>query len=876
MSLPTWAEELACREEITTAGTYTVSETCNYKDKQLSINVGKDNNVTLQGSNSSQGKIISDTYSYEGNITAYRIGLLTIQDLIVDATNSNGIYINNFPIRNENYFSSLVVKGGKITAKQSGIMTQSAGDITILGAEVIGGVGEGSYDKYGIFAINTRSITLSDAIIRGGEIGVYVAEADRYQRFHTRVTISGNTKILPTENNDHFVAIGFGDGQLRYNNYSILPLMRNVLDLATNPDNIQGLVASAMFIYPGQYILQNANTLILNGANNLSLNLTEFGINGKDLVIDDTISGESNYKILNLTPGKKFFAFDTIEKNGSGTWTLSGTLDEGIITGHEEEHREYIDYPPDAFQDTVIPASPAFSINEGTIALAANTIVHTDMVVNPAGILYSQAGGKQLVDSLAIKGTYQVDVNSHNDYSQLHSTKDIVIEDGSKLYVYADKLRGGDDTFLNVLTTDGELKGRFNPKVEDNSVLFDFTALYEPQAMHLNAKAVPAPEPEPEPTPTPEPKPEPTPEPTPGLIEHLVKQACDDCLAPMAASLDKIKASVDNDIAFGLMKLTSEKEVVNAVEQIQPLLGIRTSRVIMEATDTLTKTIPTGRCLADAGDNQVWAKVLGEWNERDGSSGLSGYQATHSGIAVGSERCVTENTKLGLTAGYLKTDADSYDSAANHNLKADTWQVGVYGNTALTPQWDIDFYAGIGQAYLDGKRHLSFLGRTAESEMKANHFRTGITLNRAFQVNPQAKVTPFIGLDYQRVEIEDYIEKGAKDFNFAVDKQSTEAFMAKLGIKGDFQVNDRLSLQAKAAVGYDMTYRGNYLRAGFVNYPKYRFTLEDCDPSRVRGELDVGAKYQISQNVALGAGVQSTFAKGFNSVAGNVNLSIQF
>lgn len=85
--------------------------------------------------------------------------------------------------------------------------------------------------------------------------------------------------------------------------------------------------------------------------------------------------------------------------------------------------------------------------------------------------------------------------------------------------------------------------------------------------------------------------------------------------------------------------------------------------------------------------------------------------------------------------------------------------------------------------------------------MKANHFRTGITLNREFQINPQTKVTPFLTLDYQRVEVEDYIEKGAKDFDFAVDKQSTEAFIVKAGIKGDFQVNDRLSLQTKAAVG---------------------------------------------------------------------------
>lgn len=34
-----------------------------------------------------------------------------------------------------------------------------------------------------------------------------------------------------------------------------------------------------------------------------------------------------------------------------------------------------------------------------------------------------------------------------------------------------------------------------------------------------------------------------------------------------------------------------------------------------------------------------------------------------------------------------------------------------------------------------------------------------------------------------------------------------------------------------------MTYRGNYLRAGFVNYPQYRFTLDDCDVSRVMVNL---------------------------------------
>ncbi|OBW94148.1 hypothetical protein QS62_06870 [Gallibacterium salpingitidis] len=771
--------------------------------------------------------VYSDRYTSVKNhfiLESGNIGFIRI-DEHTDFTMLGGT-INRFDIDDKG-IRNIVIAGGEI---KSDLLLIDAESITITGGSIV------SSRAAGVFKIEGGNLTMTGGNVRG-TTGLLLMNGMR----GGITTIGGNATVTaissPRFESVGAVVFSFLELEGRDDQYQ-----RQTLNLMRSPDGIEGIVFSITDMNPSNtHLLLNTHTLMLSGENSLSLHLDEFGNINDDIKINDA-HGLS----VTSVPGKKFFAFDTIEKTGTGTWTLSGTLDSNIITGYTDENGVQ---------------HPGLSINEGTIALAPNTIVHTDMVVNPNGILHSQVGGKQQVDSLVIKGTYQVDVNSHNDYSQLHSTKDIVIEEGSKLYVYADKLRGGDDTFWNVLTTDGKLTGRFNPKIEDDSILFDFTALYDPQAMHLNAKAVPAPEPEP----------------TRGLIEHLVKDACDDCLVPIAASLDKIiQASAQNDIALGLMPLTSEKDVVNAVEQIQPLLGIRTSRVIMEATDTLTKAIPTGRCVANAGENQVWAKVLGEWNEREGSSGLSGYQATHSGIAVGSERCVTENTKLGLTAGYLKTDADSYDSAANHNLKADTWQVGVYGNTALTPQWDIDFYAGIGQAYLDGKRHLSFLGRTAESEMKANHFRTGITLNRTFQVNPQAKVTPFIGLDYQRVEVEDYIEKGAKDFNFAVDKQSTEAFMAKLGIKGDFQVNERLSLQAKAAVGYDMSYRGNYLRAGFVNYPKYRFMLEDCDPSRVRGELDIGAKYQISQNVALGAGVQSTFAKGFNSVAGNVNLSIQF
>lgn len=93
--------------------------------------------------------------------------------MIIDSTNENGIYINNFLIRDKNYFSSLVVKGGTITSRSAAIMTQSAGDITILGANLTGGL-EKRDNSASIELINTRSLTVSDTIIKGKYMGIFV------------------------------------------------------------------------------------------------------------------------------------------------------------------------------------------------------------------------------------------------------------------------------------------------------------------------------------------------------------------------------------------------------------------------------------------------------------------------------------------------------------------------------------------------------------------------------------------------------------------------------------------------------------------------------------------------------------------------------
>ncbi|WP_039136891.1 hypothetical protein, partial [Gallibacterium genomosp. 2] len=390
--------------------------------------------------NSKSVAVYGDSYTSVKNhfiLESGNVGSIKI-DEYTDLTILGGT-VDNFDTDDEG-IGDLVIAGGNI--KNGVSLAYGVNSVTMTGGEI---------NRYGLSVFGGGDLTMMGGSIKG-VIGLHIGNG----KAGGITTIGGNATVTaipgmagPASSGEAVGAVVFSFMDVEGDRWTSYKPQRQTLKLMRSPEGIEGIIFSISNIDLSNITLWNTNTLMLSGENILSLHLGELGDITKDIKINDPFS-------VTYSTGKKFFAFDTIEKTGTGTWSLTGTLNKDIITGYIDDkgiHR------------------PGLSINEGKIALAPNTIVHTDIVVNPNGTLYSQAGGKQLVDSLTIKGTYQVDVNSHSDYSQLHSAKDIVIDDGSKLYVYADKLQGGDDTFLNVLSTDGVLKGRFNPKIEDNQTV---------------------------------------------------------------------------------------------------------------------------------------------------------------------------------------------------------------------------------------------------------------------------------------------------------------------------------------------------------------------------------------------------------------------
>lgn len=466
-------------------------------------------------------------------------------------------------------------------------------------------------------------------------------------------------------------------------------------------------------------------------------------------------------------------------------------------------------------------------------------------LVLPAGVTQQVAG--LTVDN---GGTVSVVVNGLDNHSHLHSTGDITLAPDSRLVINAADYVDNAGTVENVFTTDTQINGQFG-QYEDNSALFLFKPEYSAKAIHLAV--------------------------SPNVkVEQIVEAAGDNLVVPIAKILDQaFTKDAESALARRFYALQMNGQVARTVVDMQPLLAGTGNRVLAEASDLMQRYVPTDRCSAGEGDRSAWVHGLGNWSMQKGDKGLSGYKASHYGIALGGDVCVNNSTKVGLSAAYVNTKANERSTSASQTLKADTWQVGVYANHALNQRVDVDAQVAVGRANIKGKRQLSQFGLTAKGDTHAGILRTGVGLNLHYAVGNTALI-PYARVDYTQVNTKGYTEKGAEEFNLKVDKQRTQALMAGVGLKVKHTVKDSLNLNAKLGVVYDMLHKGNGVTAALTSLPGQAFTVKNTKLGRTVGEVGLGVGYQVSKSTSLSADVQALFGKGRTDTSAQLGVKVSF
>jgi len=271
-------------------------------------------------------------------------------------------------------------------------------------------------------------------------------------------------------------------------------------------------------------------------------------------------------------------------------------------------------------------------------------------------------------------------------------------------------------------------------------------------------------------------------------------------VAPIAAAVADalLTLPVTSPVVLVINNLTTADAVANAEAQLAPstpslvaplvtFQGAREFQNIWLSYLDMCGQVSTpdeekSTCEGKKATSGWWAKGFGYFGQQNDRGAFPGYSSTIAGTMVAYDVPLGQDTRAGLGFGYARTtiDGNTYDT----NTNFDTYQTTAYIGHDQGP-WFVHGSASFGWNEYSDRRHIVFPGMdsTANAEYSGQDYTTFVNTGYHFSAPMKFKITPFVSLQYSRVNIDSYTDKGAGDANLHVKSQGYDFLESGLGAK---------------------------------------------------------------------------------------------
>jgi outer membrane autotransporter protein len=223
------------------------------------------------------------------------------------------------------------------------------------------------------------------------------------------------------------------------------------------------------------------------------------------------------------------------------------------------------------------------------------------------------------------------------------------------------------------------------------------------------------------------------------------------------------KLDANDQVYKSFANASTAQDLARLSKQLAPEVsrgGIDAALAGQNASNTAINTringlrsgLASGDGLADAG---VWVQALNSNMDQDSRSGVAGYSANASGVAVGADGKLNANTTVGLAYSYV-----------NANVTADTGnKTDVHGNAlALYGGWEQDGWftqgsLGYGRNDNDSKRYVA--GTLAKGSYDSDVLSVNVLGGYGFKINDSLLLEPRVAARYANVQVDGYSEHGS-------------------------------------------------------------------------------------------------------------------
>ena len=333
---------------------------------------------------------------------------------------------------------------------------------------------------------------------------------------------------------------------------------------------------------------------------------------------------------------------------------------------------------------------------------------------------------------------------------------------------------------------------------------------------------------------------------------------------------DMMQSSNKNDVKAATDAATAlAPEVAPMVQHTQT----QTTNQVFSAVGTrLTGgSISTGGQGMSSGDNiferaSLWVQGLFNKSKLDDKANVKGFDADSNGIAMGAEKHINDNTKVGLGYAYTNTDIDGFLRSTD----VDTHTAFVYGEYKPS-NWYVNGIASYG--WSDYSEDKNVLGVGVKSDYDVETFGLQAMTGYDMQMK-NFGLTPEVGLRYVHISQDGYTDSAGQKVSGEDSDILTGVIGAKVSKNFALENGMNLKPEARIAATYDLMNDDTNSVVTLANGSAYTVEGEALD--RFGMEFGAGLTAEVNNNVELSLGYEGKFRQDYQDHTGLLNAKYNF
>ncbi|MBF0186117.1 MAG: autotransporter outer membrane beta-barrel domain-containing protein [Magnetococcales bacterium] len=318
-----------------------------------------------------------------------------------------------------------------------------------------------------------------------------------------------------------------------------------------------------------------------------------------------------------------------------------------------------------------------------------------------------------------------------------------------------------------------------------------------------------------------------------------------------------------NTVIAALQGLGSSAETTRAVKQTLPILtgelsqatsnAMRGINRIVQSRQESNKGLSAGDEILTSG--HVWAKSFVGKTRQSEHKGVSGYDATSSGLVLGFDKEVDEKHRLGVALAYAYSDIEGAMLATPQAAQVSTVQLIGYGSRNLDAVTELNFQLDASYHWNQGDRTINFggLNRVAQASYGSYSGHLGLGLGRIYAVSETTQLVPSLRSDFSASYNQAYHESGAGALNLHVEASDSSEWIFSVDSKLNHKVDAATTLAVNLGAGYDFLADSGMVSAAYASAPSAAFHTPGLETPPWLGRGGLGLTYRHESGMEINA-----------------------